>query len=175
MRTFCPTLACAHKIVSFNAAFLQVHYEVDITSGLMEKLLLDTQNGTHCLLPRVVHAVIEYMCVFKGACECNSCILEKVFGFLCVGVFFPLRVCLAPKESCFILPFVWMFFLNLHRGNDQWLLVKNAEIHSLEKHSYLLNFLQHKLKGLFERPTESKGLGKIVFRITFCFTLMNKC
>lgn len=79
----CPCLGCVHKPLCLNAAFLQVHYSVDITSGLMEKLLLDTQNEW------VVQAATK-ICVCMSGCAyvCTHVILA--FGVcLCVSCFEP--------------------------------------------------------------------------------------
>lgn len=56
---FCPGQACVHKPLCLNAAFLQVHYSVDITSGLMEKVLLDTENESRCQPPWVKQAATK--------------------------------------------------------------------------------------------------------------------
>lgn len=67
--TLLSSLACVHKPLCLNAAFLQVHYSLDISSGLMEKLLLDTQNGSCCQSPWVIKtASNECVCLSETVC-----------------------------------------------------------------------------------------------------------
>lgn len=67
--TLLSSLACVHKPLCLNAAFLQVHYSLDISSGLMEKLLLDTQNGSCCQSPWVIKtASNKCVCLSETVC-----------------------------------------------------------------------------------------------------------
>lgn len=79
-RNILPQSGLVYKLLCLNAAFLQVHYSVDITSGLMEKLLLDTQNETRCQLPRVKQDATK-ICVFVRECVHTGCACVHTCGF----------------------------------------------------------------------------------------------
>ena len=92
---FCPSLACVHKAQCTNAAFVQLHYRVDIRS-----------NGKNCCWTHKIEVIAncpgqytllqKYMFVCLSMNVCMQMMHMRVWPLISVCV----CVCLQPQDKC---------------------------------------------------------------------------